>query len=517
MSASPNRLEKRVKDLEQRVAELQQVEQALEESEERLQLALRGADMGMWGWNVQTGEIYGDQRIADMLDERLEEIVHELPSWIDCVHPEDLHRVRDGILRHFSGEDEFYEIEHRLRNKHGRWIWINVRGKITKEDEYGRPLWMTGTYLDITERKSIELSLKETEQQFRFVVENSLTAISILQGGVFVFQNPEHGRIFYLDPDSGQTPEYADVHPDDLQSVIDNYHQIMDGHEQEVEFDFRVRARDGECRLWKWMACRATRIEYQGGPAALVNLMDVTRARELEHMVRTEDKMASLGRVAAGIAHEIRNPLSGINIYIGALKKICVQHECPRSMEILDQIESASSRIEGVIRRVMDFSKPSEPRRSMTDVNALIEESLDLCAVTLRKAGIDVDRDLAEHLPPCPADPQMIEEVLLNLLTNAAEAMETGPGERRMCVTTDLCGDAVYVRVADNGPGIPEKLQQQVFEPFFTTKNDGTGIGLSLSHRIVHDHGGVFAIKPSPMGGAQFEFSIPLRRGGSCV
>lgn len=143
-----------------------------------------------------------------------------------------------------------------------------------------------------------------------------------------------------------------------------------------------MKVKDRARRETKWINCRLSRIEHNGKDATLVNLMDISHAKELEHLLRIQDKMTSLGRVAAGIAHEIRNPLSGINIYLKAMEKVCAGIENQEKVsKILFQLQSASNKIESVIKRVMDFSKPSEPNFMMIDINQPVEETIDLSAV----------------------------------------------------------------------------------------------------------------------------------------
>jgi signal transduction histidine kinase len=224
--------------------------------------------------------------------------------------------------------------------------------------------------------------------------------------------------------------------------------------------------------------------------------------------------MSSLGRVAAGIAHEIRNPLSGINIYLNTMEKIYDRGNKPEQLkQIFKQLQSASNKIESVIRRVMDFSKPSEPNLISIDINDPITEAINLSSVTLRKRGIKLEKALAEDMPLCMADPQLIEQVILNLLTNAAEAMKNMEREKKIGVCSSLENDCITVRVFDSGPGIPFHIKENIFDPFYTTKNGSTGIGLSLSHRIITDHGGSLTVYPSEWGGAEFSIEIPLGKG----
>ncbi|MDY6953091.1 MAG: ATP-binding protein, partial [Thermodesulfobacteriota bacterium] len=259
-------------------------------------------------------------------------------------------------------------------------------------------------------------------------------------------------------------------------------------------------------------------IQYQGREAVLVNMMDITRAKEFEQLVLTKQKMVSLGHVAAGIAHEIRNPLSGINIYLATLKKLLANPEgmgqkgVQKAQGIVEQIRSASGKIESVVKRVMDFSKPSRPKLALTNINGSIEEAIHLSAVTLRKRGIELEKALSPALPQCHADSHLIEQVILNLVTNAAQAMRNAEGPKRVEIASFVENNQVVIRVSDSGPGVPLGDRDKIFDPFFTTKRDSAGIGLSLSHRIITDHGGSLDVATSKWGGAEFRIEIPVEK-----
>jgi C4-dicarboxylate-specific signal transduction histidine kinase len=241
-------------------------------------------------------------------------------------------------------------------------------------------------------------------------------------------------------------------------------------------------------------------------------MIDISRVKEMEQLLRVQDKMTSLGRVAAGIAHEIRNPLSGINIYLNTLEKIYDREEnLDKVKGIIGQMQSASRKIESIIKRVMDFSKPSESKLILADINQAIREAIDLSSVTLRKSGIKMESDLAEDMPRCLADPQLIEEVTLNLITNAAEAMKNIQESKKLEIVSRMVDDRIIIAISDSGPGVPINLREKVLDPFYSTKNGSTGIGLSISHRIIRDHRGTLKITESKWGGAEFMIEIPLR------
>ncbi|UCF90278.1 MAG: PAS domain S-box protein [Desulfobacterales bacterium] len=365
------------------------------------------------------------------------------------------------------------------------------------------------------DRRRVETALQESEKRFRLLIENSLTGISIVQDNRVVYQNQEQERLLGPLPRPYILGDLANIHPEDLEKVKQLSHGINSGESRTLQAEFRFyppAKRDIRLEL-RWVHCRATSIEYRGQNAVLVNMMDITRSRELEDLLRIQDKMASLGRVAAGIAHEIRNPLSGINIYLNTLERIHGREGSQsRVGQIIRQLKSASNKIESVIRRVMDFSKPSEPKFVTININQPIEEAINLTAVTLRKNGIQLEKNLTDNLPLCLADPNLIEEMVLNLINNAAEAMQSMEGDKQLAVSSSGAMDRILIRVSDSGPGVPLESRTKIFDPFFTTKHEGTGIGLSLSHRIVTDHGGSLQVTTSKWGGAEFVVELPVNK-----
>ena len=367
--------------------------------------------------------------------------------------------------------------------------------------------------INITARKQAEEALRSSEQNFRELVESSLVGIMLIQDGEIIYQNQEQRRLLGDWPAGLSLKNFAAIHPDDLGKVRESYRKINAGLSPQVDLDFRLysggRRREGNL---VWVYCRARPIDFQGRKTMLVSMMDVSQAKELERLVRVQDKMSSLGRVAAGIAHEIRNPLSGVNIYLGALRQLYGRaDQREKAEEVFARINAASRRIEEVIHRVIDFAKPGQPQLLTEDVNGPVRAAVQLSTVFLDKYGVAVELDLAGNLPPCRIDRRQLEQVLLNLLTNSAEAMAPLPPEapRRLRLQTRLDPGEVVIRLDDSGPGIAPELREKILDPFFTTKPDGTGIGLNISQRIVSDHGGSLAVEDGELGGAAFLIRLP--------
>jgi PAS domain S-box-containing protein len=244
-----------------------------------------------------------------------------------------------------------------------------------------------------------------------------------------------------------------------------------------------------------------------------VFMADVTASRRMARQIMLLDKINSLGRMAAGIAHEIRNPLTGIHGYLYAMDEMCdeLPAEGPAGMlrVTIDKIRKAAGKMESVIRRVLDFSKPGTPRLELLDLAAPVQEALGLLAPTLRKAGVTVATSLAET-PAIRGDRMQLEQAVVNIVDNAARAMRQSEGEKRIDIRIEASEDRVSLSVADSGPGILPGDRERVFDPFYTTASDGTGIGLSIVQRIVADHGGVIRVSDSPSGGAEFRLEFPL-------
>lgn len=244
-----------------------------------------------------------------------------------------------------------------------------------------------------------------------------------------------------------------------------------------------------------------------------VFMADVTASRRMARQIMLLDKINSLGRMAAGIAHEIRNPLTGIHGYLYAMDEICSELSDDESAGVLrttiEKIRKAAGKMESVIRRVLDFSKPGSPRLEMLELQQPVQEALSLLAPTLRKAGVNV----ATNFSPAPAihgDRMQLEQAVVNIVDNAARALRSHEGAKRVEIRINSSEGRVRLTIEDNGPGIARADRERIFDPFYTTASDGTGIGLSIVQRIVADHDGTIRVSESQLGGAEFTLEFPV-------
>jgi PAS domain S-box-containing protein len=445
-----------------------------------------------------------------------EDFVNDRHFWFDHIHPDDVQYVKDEFST--LADQGSHVLEYRFRHKNGSYRWMRDAMRLLFEKQ-SNALEVVGSWTDITDMKQTEEALRESEQQFRDLIENSPIGISIFQNDRFVYQNPEQMKINGRSPEKNIFQDLDKIFSDDLDKVKTAYRRILKGEVSKIEVDFRL-FQSGPQNIkadMRWVWCRAIAFNSYGKDAVLINALDITKAKQLEHQLLIKNKMLSLGRVAAGIAHEIRNPLTGINTYLYTIEDLC-DSDCldPEDMEVIrqivTQIQVASNKIESVIKRVMDFSKPGAPKMMRTNINESLEEAIELSSVTMRKNGVKIEKSLAPDLPQCYADPHLIEQVVLNLITNAERAMEKSNGTKFVEIKSSAQNNTLSIRVADSGPGVPIELREKIFDPFFTTKDDGSGIGLNIAQRIVADHNGSISLDSSKWGGAEFKIELPIER-----
>ncbi len=243
--------------------------------------------------------------------------------------------------------------------------------------------------------------------------------------------------------------------------------------------------------------------------AVLIRIEDLVDADSEEEVFRNTERLISLGELSARVAHEIRNPLTGVRTTVQFVASKLRAGDSRR--DDLQDVLKELDRIEQIITDLLLFARPQAGRPVLTDLREIAEKVLDNLARRLADASIEVERDLDEDLPEVTVDPDMAQQVVLNLIINAIQAMpeggtlKVGVGLRR----TRYKKAYVDVVVVDSGPGIPEEVKEKIFDPFFTTRSMGTGLGLSISLQIAREHGGNLTARNLAQGGAAFKFSLP--------
>jgi C4-dicarboxylate-specific signal transduction histidine kinase len=282
------------------------------------------------------------------------------------------------------------------------------------------------------------------------------------------------------------------------------------------DFEIEVRDRAGSVRQ---AVLAAETVEVGGVPCYIGTFHDVTAQRRAEREAKEQGKqlthltrVALLGQLSGALAHELNQPLTAILSNAQAAQHFLAADRIdPQELrEILGDIVAEDQRASEVIRRLRTLFKQGETQLQPLDANDLVREALALAHGDLITRNIDVATDLAPDLPLVKGDRVQMNQVLLNLLLNASEAMSLNEsGERGLTIKTALTGEGVQVSVTDRGPGIPEDRQSRLFEPFFTTKPQGLGLGLSISRAIVTAHGGRLWSTNNPDCGATFHLALP--------
>jgi signal transduction histidine kinase len=367
---------------------------------------------------------------------------------------------------------------------------------------------------------------KEPGDLLKTVLENVGVAIGVVDSqGKFVFANEPALTMFAM---SGLPPpmhirdwardyRFQDRLGRDIPTEHSALARAVAGEKVEPQ-DVRVTLPDGRC---KWLHTSTHPFSVMGLTGVLIIVTDETKEVELRRAAAEVQHMEDVGSIAAGLAHNFNNVLSTISM--NAELALTEQGVPQTTRDRLQQITDASWKAAALIKRLMQFSRRRELQPRRLQVNWLVGEVLNLVRPILLD-NVQVRTDLREGLPEIEADPAEMEQVLVNLIVNARDAMPNG-GE--LTIATEI-GDAesegigddqtkqrfVIITVADTGIGIKEEIQERIFEPFFTTKTAerGTGLGLSSAYGIVQQHGGKIAVWSAPGKGAKFTISLPARQ-----
>jgi len=254
----------------------------------------------------------------------------------------------------------------------------------------------------------------------------------------------------------------------------------------------------------------SSRMRAVGGRilGAVVTIEDVSEIKALTEQLIRADRLAAMGELTAGVAHEVRNPLGVIRASVQLLEEA----ECDRGrvLEAADVIKQEIDRLDKVIKALLDFGRPSSPTLVLTDVEDVLRDVELFTSRFAKQADVRIAERFRGGLPPVQADPDQLKQVFLNLVTNAVQAMEETGGAIEL--RTALEGDFVQVTVADSGPGILASNIGKIFDPFFSTRDEGTGLGLTIVHRIIDEHGGHIEVDSGPEG-TTFRVSLPTAEG----
>ena len=445
-------------------------------------------------------------------------------------HPDDA-AMMDADIQASSQRPVAIHGEFRIVMPDGRVKWVHRRSKTVSEDETG--FLRVGVLLDVTDRKNAELALRESEALWKLALDSAGDGVwdwNLATGEEYV--SPRILAMYgYADGELAPTAAELDArtHPDDVAQMQADRQAHFEGRTPVYRNEHRVRCKDGH---WQWVHSRGMVIarDESGRPLRMVGThTDISelkaaeaQQRALEVQLRESQKMEAIGTLAGGVAHDFNNLLAAIlgNLAL-AREDVGPDHI---AQESLAEINRAAIRARQLVQQILAFSRRQTQELQRQPLLPLVEEALRLLR-SLLPAAVQLNTRLGHAPLPVLADATQVQQVLINLCTNAWQAMGGKPGAITVALRVAQvdasqalqlggveAGAYACLSVADNGPGIDEATQRRIFEPFFTTKapGSGTGLGLSVVHGIVKAHRGVIAVHSTPGEGARFDVYLPL-------
>jgi histidine kinase len=405
--------------------------------------------------------------------------------------------------------------ELRINKDGSRKYWIvktapvrNAKGEIVAAIEM---------CLDVTHRKELEEELKSSERKYYAIFDN-------IPNPVFILDKNNHN---ILDCNKSMETVYGYAPSEIAGQPFVNFFPAL----ERLHYAFKMTMpaeinqvkharKDGKTI---YVNIKIAPAEYGGHQVLLVMVSDITRRLEAEQQLSQAAKLATLGEMATGVAHELNQPLTVIKMASSFFMKKIKQNEVispPVFLNMAEKINNNIDRANKIINHMRDFARKSDMNLERVQVNVVLKNAFDIFSQQLKLRKIETIWDIEENLPVITADPGRLEQVFINLLINARDAIEqkwehhggTGEVEKKIFIKTCLRNQKVLAEVSDTGTGIPEGIRDKIFEPFFTTKavGKGTGLGLSISYGIVKDFHGEIRAVANEYGGACFRLEFPI-------
>ena len=482
-------------------------ERELVTTKERMELALQGANLGIWDWNMQTDEVSRDELLTEMLGYTQAEMGDRMRGWEEIVHPDDEKRHNEALSRHISDRTPYYQCDHRLRTKSGDWKWVRTTGKVVERDENGSPVRAVGIHQDIDDRKEYERAIEQAREELRQVIDLIPDPIFVQnRDDELLLTNEANAKMVGSTREEIEGEREPDVFPD-----TEHYEKrrqrdldVMDSGES-MECKETVTTTDGTTRIFQ-----TTRIPFDtakaDGDAVLGYARDVTDLKEYEQELEEQrDNLEILNQV---VRHDIRNKLQLVLAYADILQS---------------DVEAADEEyVEQVLGAAHDAVEITTTARDVTEV--MLQSDVDHHPVRLRTVLEDEVEDVRSNYDsalvrldgPLPAVEVMADDMLAsvfrNLLTNAIQHNDKEIPEVTVSAASD--DGRVLVRVADNGPGIPDDRKGDIFEQGeMGLDSDGTGLGLYLVDTLVDRYGGEVRVEDNDPDGAIFVMALPITDG----
>jgi PAS domain S-box-containing protein len=375
-------------------------------------------------------------------------------------------------------------------------------------DEAGDLIEVVETHHPVTERMRLRREVEIAEERFRQFINSANEVISIKDTeGRYVVVNPATAALFEMEPHQliGRTP--AELYDPEVAETIRAHDNEVIENRRHANYTERFVINRKESYL---DVTRFPLLDYQGNVDGVCSIArDITQERQLQQQLIQSAKLAAVGRLAADVAHEINNPLTGVLAYAEDLLDEAESND-PRRADY-EVIIRESLRCREIVHTLLDFARQEEPSFQIVDLNEVVNKALALVERQAEFQDIAVERRLAEAPLRVNADARQLQQIILNLILNANEAME---GQGTITILSDPLPEQArcFVTVRDDGPGVASNLRDRIFEPFFSTKSTA-GLGLAVSWGIIQRHGGTLTVHENPAGGADFRVELPSANG----
>ncbi len=491
------------------ITERKRAEEALRESEERWRSLVENAPDTVLTVDRKGKILFINRPIAGI---DAEDAVGT--SVLDYVVPEYRERVSRAIQRVFqTGQSDSYEIVARGPSNALSWYATNL-APIKFNGKVQSAIMITR---DINESKSVEFQLRQREAHLQSILETSLDGIAVTsEQQRVVYGNSALAHMFGYDKSSDVIDtETINYFAPESYPVLQALRERL-GNQEPIDavVEFKGKRKNGSA----FDAEMKINFFFDGGQRLdVAAIRDVTERKKMEHQLRQAGKLAAVGELAAGVAHEINNPIAAIDVQTGLLRDIVEEERENLREHFLNRIETYFGTVEGLVQRcqsvtssLLSFTRIPQYREDAVDLNKLLRQTLDL-VVGLTDKNPEVALLLDERLPLLSCDPHQLQQVFINLLNNALNAIDSGG---TITVASRLNEDgSIGIQFEDSGCGIPVETQERIFDPFFTTRPEGTGIGLSISHYTIEQMNGKISVRSAPGKGSTFTVTLPASSG----
>jgi len=377
-------------------------------------------------------------------------------------------------------------------------------------DPAGKFVRYQGTFVDVTEQREMERLLHREQEFARRLMDSFPDLVVTLDAeSRYTFISPQIADILgYLPEDLIGKKLGRRIDPEDLLSIQELFDDLISGRRSNGQIDYRTQHKNGAWRLLRASA-RLLHDETGRTTGIIASVRDITEQQRLQQQLIQSERLAAMGQMIAGVAHELNNPLTAI---LGVTELIRDQTSDENTRRQLDLAHRQARRAAHIVESLLVFSRPATPRNVLLHLGDLLQRTVQLHEHSLRSNHIEVDLLVRPDLPTVLGDSNQLTQVFLNLIVNAEQAIREVREQGTLRVRAGVVGDRVLVTFQDDGVGIRRETLPRIFDPFFTTKRPGrgTGLGLSICMAIVREHNGDISAQPIPDGGSVFTVSLPV-------